>query len=70
MANEPLSSLPTVGMFDRYVLCWFEDKEDDFSKMWRRLTGVTFPNGIALVSEKDDKRTYEAEFEAEKGKLK
>lgn len=32
------------------------DREDDFSRMWRRLTGVTFPNGIALASEKDDKR--------------
>ena len=58
------------GMSDRYVLCWFEDREDDFSKMWRRLTGVTFSNGIALASEQDDKRSYKAEFEAEKGKLK
>jgi len=58
------------GMSDRYVLCWFDDKEDDFSKAWRRLTGVRFPSGGTFVTDKDKKRTYNASFEAEKGKLK
>lgn len=59
----------TKGMTDRYVLCWFEDKEEDFSKAWRRLTGVTFPTGITFVTEEKGKRTYNATFKAEQAKL-
>lgn len=36
------------GISDRYILCWLDDKKDDFSKAWRRLTGVTFP--VELLS--------------------
>jgi len=57
------------GMTDRYVLCWFEDKEDDFSKAWRRLTGVTFSAGITFATDENGKRTYHADFRAEQGKL-
>ena len=57
------------GMSDRYVLCWFDDKEDDFSKAWRRVTGVRLPGGVTFVTDKDKKRTYNASFEAEKGNL-
>lgn len=57
------------GASDRYILCWFEDEEDDFNKAWRRLTGVTFPNGIAFVTDEEGKRTYNATFRATKGKL-
>jgi len=60
----------TEGMTDRYVLCWFEDKEDDFSKAWRRLTCVAFPTGITFATDKKGKRTYNADFRAEHGKLK
>jgi hypothetical protein len=57
------------GISDRYVLCWLDDKEDDFSKAWRRLTGVTFPGGITFITDEKGKRTYNANFEAEQGKL-
>ncbi len=58
------------GASGRYVLCWFEDEEDDFSKAWRRLTGVTFPKGIAYLIDKGGKRTYKSNFRATKAKLK
>ena len=60
----------TEGISDRYVLCWLDDKEDDFSKAWRRLTGVTFPAGITFITDESGKRTYNANFIAEQGKLK
>jgi flavodoxin len=58
------------GLSDKYVICWFEDEEDDFGKAWRRLMGVSFPNGITFVVDKDGKRTYNAIFKAETAKLK
>jgi len=58
------------GLSDRYVLCWMDDKEDDFSKAWRRLTGVTFPAGMTFTTDEKGKRTYNASFIAEHGKLK
>ena len=57
------------GKADRYVLCWFDDSEDDFSRAFRRLTGATFPEGIRFVTDEKGKRTYNANFEAEHGKL-
>jgi hypothetical protein len=58
------------GAVDQYVLCWFDDEEDDFTKSWRRLTGVTFQDGISLNVNSMNKRIYYANFKAEKGKLK
>jgi hypothetical protein len=58
-----------IGIADRYVLCWFDDEEDDFNKAWRLLTGVTFPAGINFVTDKKGKKTYNAAFKAEHGKL-
>ncbi|MFW6117046.1 MAG: hypothetical protein ACOC6G_00490 [Thermoproteota archaeon] len=55
---------------DSYVLCWFEDEEDDFKKAWRRLTGVTFPDGFTFTTDERGKRTYNGEFKAEQGKLR
>ncbi len=60
----------TKGISDRYVLCWLDDKEDDFSKAWRRLTGITFPTGITFTTDEKGKRTYNANFKAKQGKLK
>ena len=57
------------GMIDSYVLCWFDDKEDDFSKAFRRLTGVTFSEGIKCVIDERGKRTCISNFEARGGKL-
>jgi len=57
------------GKADTYVLCWFDDKEDDFSKAFRRLTGVTFPEGTKFVTDEKGKRSYSVKFEAKHGKL-
>lgn len=57
------------GKADTYVLCWFDDKEDDFTKAFRRLTGVTFKEGIKCETDKG-KITCNANFEAKHGKLK
>lgn len=57
------------GMSDKYVMCWMEDKEDDFKKAWRRLSGVAFPLGISFTTDEKGKRTYTADFKAEHGKL-
>jgi hypothetical protein len=58
------------GKADRYVLCWFDDSEDDFGRAFRRLTGVTFKEGIEYTTDEKGKRTYNASFKAEHGKLK
>lgn len=58
------------GKSESYVVCWFEDKEDDFKKAWRRLTGVVFPAGITFTADEHGKRTYNANFKAKHGKLK
>lgn len=58
------------GIGDRYVVCWMDDKEDDFSKAWRRLTGVTFPAGITFITDEKGKKIYNTNFKAEHGKLR
>jgi hypothetical protein len=56
------------GKSGRYVLCWFDDSIDDFKKSSRKLTGVTFPSGVSFTTS-EDKRTYNASFQARNGKL-
>jgi hypothetical protein len=58
------------GKADRYILCWFDDRFDDFGEAFRRLTGVTFPEGINCVHDKRGKVNCNANFEAKHGKLK
>jgi hypothetical protein len=57
------------GKADRYVLCWFDDTVADFGKAFRRLTGVTFPEGIKCVTLEKGKISCNADFEAKHGKL-
>jgi len=57
------------GKADRYVLCWFDDRDDDFGKAFRRLTGVTFPEEPKCVTDEKSKRSYSVQFEAKHGKL-
>jgi hypothetical protein len=56
------------GKNEKYVLCWFDDSEDDFKKSSRKLTGVTFPSGVSFTTI-EEKRTYNASFQAKYGKL-
>jgi hypothetical protein len=69
---DSVSSLP--GTSGRFVLCWMDDRENDISKAWRRLNGVTFPTKPVFTTVRpgkfgEDKRTYNADFEAEEGKI-
>jgi hypothetical protein len=57
------------GKADSYVLCWFDDRYDDFGEAFRRLTGVTFPEGIKCVTDEKGKISCNADFEAKNGKL-
>jgi hypothetical protein len=57
------------GEIDRYVVCWFDDKGDDFIQAARRLSGVTFPPGMSFKVDERGKRTYNTTFKAEYGKL-
>ena len=59
------------GAADHYVMCWFDDTEPDMTKDLRRLRGVTFNGKVTCAqNEKTGKRTYNANFKAEHGKLK
>ena len=58
------------GAKDKYVVCWFDDTEEDTNKDMRRLTGVTFPKKITFTLTESGKRTYNANFIAAHGKLK
>jgi hypothetical protein len=58
------------GISESYVVCWLEDKEDDFKKAWRRLVGVTFPAGVNFIVDEDGKKTYNTNLKAKQGKLK
>ncbi|MCW4005227.1 MAG: hypothetical protein NWF04_01310 [Candidatus Bathyarchaeota archaeon] len=58
------------GMADQYVMCWFDDNESDTTKDLRRLRGVTFPTKPTYTTGAANKRTYNATFKAEQGKLK
>ncbi len=58
------------GMTDTYVMCWFDDEEPDMRKDLRRLRGVTMTSKVTYVLSESGKRTYNAAFKAEHGKLK
>lgn len=58
------------GKADHYVMCWFDDTEPDMTKDLRRLKGVRFSPNVSFVLNEAGKRTYNAEFKAEHGKLK
>jgi hypothetical protein len=58
------------GMADHYVMCWFDDTEPDMTKDLRRLKGVIFSPKVTYVLSASGKRTYNAAFKAEHGKLK
>lgn len=57
------------GKTDNYVLCWFDDTEDDFTTAFRRLTGVTFPLGIQCEINEKGKKVCNTTFTAKQGKL-
>ncbi|PVX26958.1 MAG: hypothetical protein CW716_04770 [Candidatus Bathyarchaeum sp.] len=57
------------GKADNYVLCWFDDNEDDFGKAFRRLTGVTISKEIKCETDSKGKITCNGSFKAKHGKL-
>jgi hypothetical protein len=63
--------LSTVeGLADHYIVCWFDDTEPDTTKDLRRLRGVKLSSKATFTLNNAGKRTYNAVFEAEHGKLK
>ena len=60
----------TEGLEEKYVLCWFDDNEDDINSAFRRLSGVAFFPQVSCVVDKKGKKTYHAHFDAIAGKLK
>jgi hypothetical protein len=58
------------GKVDTYVLCWFDDSEDNFNSAFRRLTGVTFNEGIECINDNKGKIICNSRFKAKHGKLK
>ncbi len=58
------------GVADHYIVCWFDDTEPDMTKDLRRLRGVTLKEKATYVLNEAGKRTYNATFKAEHGKLK
>jgi hypothetical protein len=58
------------GVADHYVVCWFDDTEPDMTKDLRRLRGVALKAKATYVLNDAGKRTYNAAFTAEHGKLK
>ena len=61
--------LSQEGKADSYVLCWFDDTVNDFGEAFRRLTGVTFKEGINCKTNEKGKITCNALFKAKHGKL-
>jgi hypothetical protein len=57
------------GATDKYVLCWFDYKADDFIQGARRLTGVSLSPDMSYTEDERGKRTYKTTFTAEFGKL-
>ena len=57
-----------VGKKDQYVLCWFDDGIEDFDESFRKLAGVTFPDGIAPILS-EDKELYKVSLQAEQGRI-
>jgi hypothetical protein len=57
------------GAKDHYIICWFDDTEQDMTKDFRRLSKVTFDEKVSCVINKNGKRTYNGSFKAEHGKL-
>ena len=55
---------------DRYIICWFDDNEEDQNRAARRLTGVTFLSRVKFTVDSKGKRTYNGDFKAEYGKLR
>lgn len=55
---------------EQYILCWFDDTEEDTTKDLRRMSGVTFPTKLTYTVNENGKRTYNTPFNAKHGKLK
>lgn len=47
----------------RYVLCWFDDHEDDFGKASRRPTGLMFHDRITFSTDEKGKTNLQCQFQ-------
>jgi len=65
-----MGDVDQISSVGKYVVCWFDDLIEDFYAGFRRLSSVTFPNGVSFIVDKRDKRTYNTLLEAKHAKLK
>ncbi len=70
LMGDPDYLSSTQGSNDHYIICWFDDTEEDTTKDFRRLSKVTFDKNLSCVVSKNGKKTYNGSFKAEHGKLK
>jgi len=55
---------------DQYIMCWFDDTEPDMTKDLRAVTGSCVQRKVTCeLNNKTCKRTYNATFNAEHGKI-
>jgi hypothetical protein len=65
-----MGDVDQIQVGKKYVICWFDDSVEDFYSGFRRLSGVTFPEGVTFTVDKRNKRTYNAVLQAKHAKLK
>jgi len=65
-----MGDVDQVSSSGNYVVCWFDDSIEDVHAGFRRLSSVTFPNGVNFTIDSRDKRTYNSVFQAKHAKLK
>ena len=65
-----MGDIDKVNPENRYVACWFDDSVEDFHAGFRRLSGVTFLTKLNFTVDRRNKRTYNANFQAKRAKLK
>lgn len=61
-----LQPVQIASTSDRFVLCWFDDREKDMDRSWRRLLGVSFPDGVTSSYDSRGKATHNASFQAQR----
>jgi hypothetical protein len=58
-----------ISLCDLYIICWFDDSEVDLDKAGRRLIGGSFPLEVTCDADEMGKKTFNANFNTEHGKL-
>jgi hypothetical protein len=57
------------GVSDSYIVCWFDDKEKNLDKSWRKLVGMKLDKKASFLQDKRNKKTYNLNFKAKNASL-